>query len=177
MGQPAVDGGKRPATAFTVVPVAVAWLMAVGVDLLFNAGVFSSLFDQSREPALLEDDELFRRIPVAYLALLAGVAAVAWLLDHIRRSGVVVGLTVGAAGGAVTAGLGVVSLWTAVELTAVFVLAAVLVQAVQFATAGAVLGGFQVRANRRRLVLVAVGGFVLCVLAAIVTQNLSGGFG
>lgn len=177
MGEPAVDGDKRPDEAFAVVPVAVAWLTDVGVDLLFNAGVFSWLFDQSREPGLLEDDELFRRIPVAYLALLAGVAAVAWLLDHTRRSGVLFGLTVGAAGGAVTAGLGVVSLWTAVELTAGFVLAAVLVQAVQFATAGAVLGGFQVTANRRRLVVLAGGGFVLCVFAAIVAQNLSTGFG
>lgn len=127
--------------AFGLRSVVVAWLVAVGVDLLLNAGLFSPLFEQAREPALLSDEELFRRIPVAYLAILAGVAALAWVLDRLPRRGMAAGAVTGAAAGAVTAGLGVVSLWTAVDLTVAFVLAAIAVQVGQLTAAGAVLGG------------------------------------
>lgn len=164
------------ARAFAVGPVAVAWLIAVGVDLLFNAGVFATLFEQAREPSLLTDEELFRRIPVAYVALLAGVAALAWLLDQLTAAGIVAGVVVGAIAGAVTAVLGVVSLWTAVNLTAAFVLAAIVVQLSQLAAAGAVLGGYRQTQSRRRFTLACLAVVLLMFVGAIVAQNLVDGF-
>lgn len=163
------------ARAFAVGSVVVAWLVAVGVDLLFNAGVFAPLFEQAREPSLLADEELFRRIPVAYVALLAGVAALAWLLDRVTARGMAVGMVVGATAGAVTAALGVVSLWTAVNLTAVFVLAAFAVQVSQFAAAGAVLGGYRSTRSRRRYTLLCLAAVLLMLVGAIVAQNVVGG--
>ena len=166
------DSGR----AFAVGSVVVAWLVAVGVDLLFNAGVFAPLFEQAREPSLLTDEELFRRVPVAYIALFAGVAALAWLLDRLTTRGMAAGMVVGATAGVVTAALGVVSLWTAVDLTAVFVLAAIVVQIGQFAAAGAVLGGHQRTRSRRRFTVLCLAGALLMVVGAIVTQNVVGGF-
>ena len=75
-----------------------------------------------------------------------------------------------------TAALGVVSLWTAVELSARFVLAAIVVQVGQFAAAGAVLGGYQRTPSRRRFTVLCLAGALLMVIGAIVTQNVAGGF-
>jgi hypothetical protein len=86
--------------------VLLAWLMAIGVDLLFNAGLFSGLFDQASEPSLLPDTVLFRRIPVAYLALAVASAALAWLLDRIDRRGARAGATAGVGAGLVVAATG-----------------------------------------------------------------------
>lgn len=83
MGQQEVS--ETANRAFAIRPVLTAWVLTVGVDLFFNAGVFMPLFDQEREPSLLPDELLFRRIPVAYLALLGGVAALGWLIDKIDR--------------------------------------------------------------------------------------------
>lgn len=113
---------------------------------------------------------------MAYVALLAGVAALAWLLDRLPTRGIAAGMVVGAICGAVTAALGVVSLWTAVDLTAAFVLAAIAVQVSQFAAAGGVLGGYQLARSRRWYTLLCLAGVLLTLVGAIVTQNLLGGY-
>src|SRR6056297_476280 len=78
-------------------PVFWAWLVAVGVDLFLNAGLFTSVFEQTRGPSLLDDKVLLARIPVAYLAVAAGVVALAWVLDHARTEpGVAAGFGRGA---------------------------------------------------------------------------------
>ncbi len=176
MSETSREAATRRGRAFALAPVVVAWLVTVGVDLLFNAGAFSPLFEQDREPTLLTDQELVRRIPVAYVALLAGVAALAWLLDRLPARGMATGAVLGAFAGGVTAALGVVSLWTAVNVTGPFVLAAVAVQVSQFAAAGAVLAGYQVTQSRRRFTLWCLGAVLLAVVVAIVAQNLVGGF-
>ena len=112
------------------------WALTIGVDLFFNAGVFMPVFDQEREPSLLPDEILFRRIPVAYLALLAGVTSLAWVIDRIDLPDVRRGVILGALAGVVFSLMGVVYLWTAVEMTGVFVAAGSLVVIVEFASVG-----------------------------------------
>jgi len=153
-------------------PVFVAWLLTVGVDVFFNAGLFSGLFEQSREPGLLPDNVLFRRIPVAYLALAVAVIALAWLLDRWDITGVSQGLALGAIAGLVTALLGVVSLWTAIDMTGAFVVTGAMVQVIELAAAGAFLGGYRSTVEPRKLVR---RGLVLALALAIlgvVLQNL-----
>jgi hypothetical protein len=79
-----------------VQPVFWAWLVAVGVDLLYNAGVFSPLFDQDREPGLLTDPDLFARIPVAYVVVALEVTGVAWAMDRSQVAGAMPGAALGA---------------------------------------------------------------------------------
>lgn len=153
-------------------PIVVAWVLTVGVDLFFNAGLFSKLFDQSREPGLLPDPVLFRRIPVAYLALAIGVAALGWLFDRMDLRGGRQGAVVGGLFGVVMAFLGVVNLWTALEMTGPFVVAAVLVQAVEFGAAGAFLGAYRDDPEPKRLVRVALTAGFLFAVAGIIIQNL-----
>ncbi len=158
--------------ALRVRPIAVAWVLTVGVDLFFNAGLFSNLFDQNREPGLLPDPVLFRRIPVADLGLAAGVTALAWLFDGIELRGVWRGAGVGGLAGVVVAFLGVVNLWTALEITGLFVAGAVLVQVIEFGAAGAFLGAYRDDPEPNRLIRVVLAAGFLFALAGIIFQNL-----
>lgn len=130
------------------------------------------LFDQEREPNLLADEQLFRRIPVAYLALLAGVTALAWLFDEMDVAGVRPGIAIGALTGVALSLLGVVYLWTAIDMTGAFVAAGALVAIVEFASAGWVLSAFRAGSDpghlTRRVLLVAF----LAAAAGIVVQNV-----
>ena len=153
-------------------PIFVAWLLTVGVDVFFNAGLFSGVFEQAREPGLLPDHVLFRRIPVAYLALVVAVIAVAWLLDRMDVTGMSQGFAVGALAGVVTAFLGIVSLWTAIEMTGAFVVTGVFVQVIELGAAGAFLGAYRATVDPRRLVR---RGLVLALVLAVLGvafQNL-----
>ncbi len=166
---------RESATAFPralrVRPIVVSWLLTMGVDLFFNAGLFSNLFDQDREPGLLSDPVLFRRIPVAYLGLAIGVTALAWLFDEIDLRGVWRGARVGGLAGLVFAFLGVVGLWTALEMTGLFVAAAGLVQVTEFGVAGAFLGAYR-DDQPNRLIRVALAVAFVFALAGIIIQNL-----
>ncbi len=156
--------------AFRPAPIAIAWVLAVGVDLFFNAGLFGALFDQGAESSLLPDDVLFARIPVAYAALVVGVAALGWLLDASDETGGRRGGLIGSLAGGTFASLGVVNLWTAIELTGAFVAAAVVVQVAEFGVAGWYLGAH--RAGRARPWL-ALGAALALAGGGIVIQNLA----
>jgi hypothetical protein len=155
-------------------PLLIAWLLTVGVDFFFNAGLFSGLFDQKREPGLLPDSELFQRIPIAYLALAIGVTALGWLFDQIDLRGIWRGAGVGALAGFVFAALGIVTLSTALEMTGLFVAAGILVQVVEFGVAGAFLGAYRHDSEPKRLIWLAFVVAFLAAIAGIVLQNILG---
>ncbi len=158
--------------SFRVRPIIVAWLLTVGVDFFFNAGLFGGLFNQSREPGLLSDSDLFQRIPVAYVALAVGVSALGWLFDAIDVRGAWRGARLGALAGLVVACLGIVSLWTALEMTGSFLVAGALVQVVEFGVAGAFLGAYRDSPERKRLSRFSLGAAFLAAIAGVVLQNV-----
>jgi len=169
LSQPAEPTGSR---VLAVRPLVLAWFMAIGVDLLLNAGLFSGLFDQTREPGLLPDDVLFRRIPVAYLSLGVVVVCLGWLFDRTDLRGPKAGAALGALSGLVVASMGIVTLWTAIDITGLFVAAGAFVQVCMLAASGAVLGAFRANGDRRRLSRRVLLFALLAALAGIVTQNV-----
>lgn len=142
--------------------------MTVGVDLFFNAGLFAPLWDQEREPALLSDDLLFRRIPFGYLVLALMVVAVAWVLDRtgdtgVRavRTGTIVGLVLGF--------FAMVGLWTALDITGWFVLAGIAVFTAESAAASWVLTS---SCSWRALALRVVGAVIVLFVSGQVIANI-----
>jgi hypothetical protein len=166
--------GSMNERALAAGPVLWAWLLAVGVDLLYNAGFFAPLFDQVREPGLLPDATLVQRIPIAYLVVAVGVAIVAWLIDETDNAGAGRGAVVGAATGVIFGLTGAVWLWTAIDMTLLFVLAAIVVQVSQMAAAGAVLGAVRAGVPRRVVRGRALGSALAAGIVAIVVQNVLG---
>jgi hypothetical protein len=163
---------NRQPAALRVRPVAVAWMLTVGIDLFFNAGLFSGLFDQNREPALLSDTQLFQRIPVAYLSLAVGVTALGWLFDRLDLRGMWRGARVGAIAGLTVACLGIVALWTALAMTGLFVAGGLFVQIVEFGAAGAFLGAYRNHPKSGRPTRIALAVAFLAAIAGIAIQNI-----
>ena len=150
--------------------VLVAWTALIGVDLFFNAGLFTNLWDQAREPSLLPDAVLATRIPVAYLTFLVAVVALAWLVDREDRQGAAAGAKFGVVAGAVFASMGIIGLWTAIDMTGLFVAAGAVVLVVEMGAAGAVLGAY--RAGRERVGVWSIGAAVALAVSGLVIQNL-----
>ena len=150
--------------------VALAWLIAIGVDLFFNAGLFTPLWDQEREPALLGDDLLFRRIPFGYLVVGLMVLALAWVLNRTGDSGVTAART-GAVVGLVFGVFALVGLWTALDITGWFVAAGVLVFTVECVAGSLVLTSSR---SGRSLATRVLGAFVVLLVAGQVIANLMG---
>lgn len=136
------ESPKSVQRALSLGHVLVAWAVVIGVNLFFNAGLFTNLWDQAREPSLLPDAALATRIPVAYLTFLAAVIALAWLVDREDRQGAAAGAKFGVVAGAVFAAAGIIGLWTAIEMTGLFVAAGAVVFVVEM---GRPLGRFWVR--------------------------------
>lgn len=148
--------------------VGLAWLTAVGVDLFFNAGVFAPLFDQSREPALLPDDALARRIPVAFALLAVAVTALTWLLEAVGARGIKA-VRIGATAGLITGLFGLGATWTALDVTGLFVMAGVVVATAEGAASAAVLTSRRSGTSLRIRVAVA---FVLLAGVGQIVANL-----
>lgn len=147
----------------------------MAVDLFFNAGLLVRLWEQERERVLLGDQELFRRIPLAYLTFLVGVAALALLIEQLGAERVRRPAVLGGAFGAVAATMGVVGLWTAIDMSGAFVAAAAGVQIVEYAVAGGVLGAFSTasgRAEERRITRRAVLWALALIVVGVLLQNL-----
>ncbi len=151
--------------------IVLAWLLVVGIDLFFNAGLVAWMFDQRREPNLLPDTILFRRIPAAYLALALSVVALAWLVDRIQLP-VGRAAAVGGIAGLVVGVQGLGALWTAIDITGVFVMVGIAILAIQGAAAGWLLASPQ---PVGRLVRWVVPGFVALVVLGQVAANVIGG--
>lgn len=168
-----LQAGRAVPRSLAVRPIIVTWALAISIDLFFNAGVFMSLFDQTREPSLLPDELLFRRIPFAYLMLLIGVTGLAWLIDRLA-SDTLQGVVVGAIVGAMFATMGVAYLWTALEMTGFFVAAGSLVVVIQFSIVGGALAAFRTTTTPSRLTRRLLGLALLAAAVAVVAQNLTG---
>ena len=150
--------------------IALAWLAMMGVDLLFHAGLFAGVFDQSREPSLLPDEVLFRRIPVAYATLLVAAVALAWVLDRADQTGRAA-QRVGATAGLAVGVMGLGALWTAVDITGLLVAAGTVVLIAQGWAAAIVLTWpGENRALTRRV----VGLVIAAIVAGQVTANVLG---
>ncbi len=148
--------------------IGLAWLIAVGVDLFFNAGVFAPLFVQSREPTLLPSEVLFRRVPVAYAILALAVAALAWLLNVVAVQGQRA-IRIGATAGLVLGLAGLGAMWTALDVTGLFVVAGIVVVVAEGATVAAVLTSRRCGSSLRLRVF---GAFALLAGAGQVVANV-----
>lgn len=155
-----------PPTGRSRIRIGLAWLAMVGVDLLFHAGLFASVFDQAREPGLLADEVLFRRIPFAYATLMAGALALWWILEWTGSRGPSA-LVIGATSGLTVGLMGLGALWTAIDITGLLVAAGIVVLVAQGAVAAKVLtSSLETRPLSSRVIGFLVGCFAIGQAAA-----------
>jgi hypothetical protein len=109
---------------------------------------------------------------VAYLGLLIAVALLAWVVDATDVVHIAAGARLGAFAGMASAAIGIVSLWTAIDMTGSFVLAGAAVQVAELTAVGVVLTAFRSSPEPRRIRRLALIGALAAAASGIVIQNL-----
>jgi hypothetical protein len=139
--------------------ILLAMFMAVlGFDFLFHAGLMAHFYVHAG-PALLPQQQLFRRIPFGYASILLTLAFELWLLCRMDLRGAAAGARFGAVFGAVMGVAGALGLFSLVPLGASFLAGDAVCQVVEYTVAGAIAGsGIQ---SGRVLRLIAIGFVIL----------------
>ena len=149
----------------------LVWVAMIGMDFFFHGGLFASAYVQD-SPFLLSAMDAFRRIPFGYLALLATAGLLVWILDRASvmgwRKGLVIGLCLGVVMAfSYTFGLYSISTARPQLLAAWFI-----IQVLEIAIAGAIIGQGLFVDSFRRLALLVVIGFILLFVLTIVMQSI-----
>lgn len=147
-------------------------LSALGVDLLFNAGLLAHFYVHPGR-ALLPPQQLIRRIPFGYASILLTLAFELWILLRMEVHGAGAGARLGAVFGAVLGVAGGLGLFSLVPLGPTFLGGIAVCQFVEYSVAGVIAGGaIQSRRVGRAIV---IGLLILVAGAAgsVATQALA----
>ena len=161
----------RPGVAGIAPVVVLAWLAMLGADLLLNAALFARLYLDGGNGFLLPPTELFRRIPLGYLAFLVLAALTGWLARGLRVQGWREGLGFGLALGVPFALAWSLSLLSLATLSVEQALIFGTVLLVLVAIAGVVVGIGLGRAKLRGLTLGVIAFDVACLVLVVLLQS------
>jgi hypothetical protein len=149
----------------------LVWVALIGVDFFLHGGLFASTYVED-SPFLLSAIDAFRRIPFGYLALLVTAGLLVWIFYRASvvgwRRGFAIGLGLGIAMAA-SFTFGLYSISTArLQLLIVWFV----IQVIEMAIAGAIIGQGLLAASLRRLALIVIVGFILLFVITVVMQNI-----
>jgi hypothetical protein len=162
-------GTGGPARA--IFSVAAAWILCIGFDLFFHAGLIARLYLEP-SPFLLPPEVAFQRIPLGYLAFLGLTLGLFWLLRRLDVKGALAGFRHGAAAGAVVWGVLSLGLYSISTAPPPLLAAWWTGQAVELGLAGAVLGAAANGMPLRRIWTTVALTVVVLVAATIALQSL-----
>lgn len=148
----------------------LAWLAAVAVDFLLNAGVFASVF-VSESSFFLPLAQAFLRIPVGYASLLLLILVLAGLIYRGKEARAAEGMRTGFLyGGATSLGL-VLGLWSTTTAPLSFLAVWSIDLILEMTAAGTIIATSRSQVSRRTVTLVTVGALA-SFLVGIALQNL-----
>jgi hypothetical protein len=148
----------------------LVWVAMIGVDFFLHGGLFAQLYEQD-SPFILSAEDAFRRIPLGYLALLATVVLLVWIVKQTSVRGWKKGLVLGLVVGAVMAASSTLGLYSISTASAQLLAAWFIAQVIQITIAGAIIGQGLLVQSLRKLTVTVVIGFVLLFAATVVIQN------
>lgn len=153
-----------------VLRVLASWIFIIALDMLLNAGVFAKVWI---EPSsfLLTPQQLFRRIPMGYIAFFLHACAWVWLSMRVGsrtwKQGCLFGLKIGVLlSTAATLGLrsGTTADWP-------ILLAGYLVGNTVLTTGACLMAGLSSEHSEKRALLCAVLALVVSFIVIVVLQN------
>lgn len=154
-----------------ILSVAAAWVLCIGFDLFFHAGLIARLYLEP-SPFLLPPEVAFRRIPLGYLTFLGLTLGLFWLLRRLGIKGALAGFRYGIVAGAVVWGILSLGLYSISTAPPPLLAAWWIGQAVELGLAGAVLGAAANGVPLRRIWAMVAAAVVVLVAATITLQSL-----
>lgn len=149
----------------------LAWLAMLGIDFLLNGAVFARIY-QDGGSFMLGPADLFRRIPVGYVAFLIAAFGLVELALRFRVTGVAGGLRLGLVTGAIAGSVWALSLYSIATVTAPVALAFFVIWLVLVVVGATVAAAGLGLASLRGLVLRVVAADIVCVVIVVGLQSL-----
>ena len=149
----------------------VVWLAMLGLDFALNAALFAGLY-QDAGAFLLPPAELFRRIPLGYLAFFIVALSLVELAIRLDVRGTADGLRLGSAAGAAFAGTWSLGLYSIATLSLPLALTFALFWLMLLTLAGGVAAAGLAAGSLRGLALRVVAADVVCLIAVVALQSL-----
>ncbi len=168
--QSAVSPSDNPTVTRTLLSVAAAWVLTIGIDLLLHGGVLARQY-LVKSPFLLEPEEAFRRIPLGYLAFLILTLGLCWLFRQLNVQGAWPGFRLGAIAGFVVWGALALGLYSISTISLPLMIGWWLGQSLELGLAGVILGVAANGTSLKRIWAVVVIVVVICVALTIVLQS------
>ena len=150
--------------------VLTMWLAVLGLDLLLNAGVFSSVFFRP-SPFLLPPKRLFTRIPFGYTAFLLQMILLLWLMLGMRIAGAKAGFRFGLITGMLMSAATYLGLYSLSTAEPTILVVSFVDTATEFAVGGALAGAGLAGIRTRRLALIAVAILMSSLLIVVIMQS------
>lgn len=149
----------------------LSWLSMLAVDFFLHGGLLAGLYVKP-SPFLLPPAELFRLIPLGYLAALLSTVLLLWLMLRLGLSGWRRGLTFGLQLGALIGGAGALGLLSASTAGLDWLVGLFVAQTMQMGIAGGVAGSGLGGTRLRALLVTVVVLVFLLVAVTIALQSL-----
>lgn len=150
----------------------LSWLSILGVDFFLHGGLLASLYVRP-SPFLLPPADLFRLIPLGYLAALLSTVLLLWLMLRLGVSGWRQGLVFGLQLGALVGGAGALGLLSASTAGLDWLVGLFVAQTMQLGIAGGVAGS-GLGGTPLRVLLVKVVVLVILLVALTVALQTIG---
>jgi hypothetical protein len=171
MSAPAVAIVPAPTRKRLIQVAALAWLAFLGVDVLMNAGLLGPFLNWE-QPGLLPPMKMFRYIPLGYAAFLLLTILVLWLMLQLNVRGARAGAIFGAKFGGLMAAAGFLGEMSIYTFPKRMLFCFALDKLVYCVVLGAVIGSGLAAERLRSLTKRVIALFFLCVVVAVVMQNL-----
>ena len=151
--------------------ILISWIAFLGFDFLLHAGLLAKMYSRTN-PALLNAELAFYRIPFGYLSFLVFVVVVYWIFSRIGinewKKGFWFGIKFGALLGMAST-LGFYSILT-VDLD--MLIGWGLGQTIEFGIVGAIIGGANSGISLKKLLIGVATFVVIAVILTIILQNV-----
>ena len=148
-----------------------AWLAIIGFDFLLHGGLFASIYIRSN-PALLNAEQVFYRIPLGYASFFVTVIIIYWLLSKVGinewKKGVLFGIKIGG----LLAVASILGLYSILRIDLDMLIVWQLGYMIEFGITGGIIGAAKSGISLKKLLLGVVIFIVLMVILTITLQIL-----
>jgi hypothetical protein len=151
--------------------IITSWMAILGFDFLLHAGLFASIYTRSN-PALLNAEQAFYRIPIGYSSFFVVVIVIYWLLSRIGinewKKGVLFGMKIGV----LLAVASILGLYSILRVDLDMLIVWQLGYMIEFGIVGGIIGGARSGISLKKLFLGVVTFVVFAVIFTIILQIL-----
>jgi hypothetical protein len=150
--------------------ILIAWIATLSIDFLWHGGILSDIY-RNPNPAIIEPEQAFIRIPLGYGSLLIQVVFVYWFFSFIEVNGWRKGLRFGFMVGGLMGAASVLGQYSILALDLELLIMWGIAQVFEYGSMGAVLGAGSSIVSLKSIAKKVIALVIMAVLFGIVLQS------